>query len=102
MRRRWLLGKTPDGGTQLREGIRTALELDREGRVDVRRTAADTVIVLCDGATTEGPGWVRSWLQRSNEEAQLVFHCVQIGNTGDGTLQELADETGGDYVRIDG
>ncbi len=100
--RRWLLGKKPDGGTQLREGIRTGLELTRDDTIDVRRTDADTVIVLCDGATAEGSGWVRPWLLRANDEAQLVFHCVQIGSTGDGTLETLAAETGGDYVRIDG
>ena len=99
---RWLGGKFPDGGTQLYLGIATALGLDREGRVDPERLEADTVIVLCDGRTAGGGDWVTSWLERVNDEAQLVFHCVQIGHGGDGTLERLAAGTGGEFVRIDG
>lgn len=100
--RKWLLGKKPDGGTQLWTGIEEALELDRRGRIDVDRLEADTVIVLCDGATAEGKRWVRPWLDRCNGEARLVFHCVEIGNSGDGTLEALASGTGGDFARIEG
>ena len=31
-----------------------------------------------------------------------MFHCVQIGTGGDGTLEKLASGTGGDFVRVDG
>ncbi|MEM7308503.1 MAG: VWA domain-containing protein [Planctomycetota bacterium] len=100
--RRWLAARTPEGGTELYQGLATALQLDRKGRVDTTRLAADTVIVLCDGRTAEGPGWVDGWLESVNDEAQLVFYCVEIGRGGDGTLQRLANGTGGDYIRIDG
>ncbi|MCZ6598202.1 MAG: VWA domain-containing protein, partial [Planctomycetota bacterium] len=99
--RRWLESKQPDGGTMLRAGIDTALDLDRTGRIDLERIEADTVIVLCDGATSEGRAWVEPWLERANDAAQLVFHCVQIGRFGDGTLEDLAAGTGGDFVTID-
>ena len=96
---RWLSKQTPRGGTQLRAGIRAGLGLDRNNRIDLDRVQADTVVLLCDGATAEGPRWVEPWLRRENEKAQLVFHCVQIGNGGDGTLQALARGSGGQFVR---
>jgi hypothetical protein len=100
--RRWLSGQDPDGGTRLFAGLRAALELGPDGRVDPAEVQADTVIVLCDGETAEGPFWVEPWLERANEDAQLVFHCVQVGGYGDGTLERLAAGSGGDFVRIEG
>jgi len=100
--RRWLESKDPDGGTRLFAGLSVALGLDRQGGLDPEDVRADTVIVLCDGDTAEGPYWVEPWLERVNEKTQLVFHCVQIGGRGDGTLELLAERTGGDFVRIDG
>ena len=48
-------------------------------------------------------------MRRNNEVAQIVFHCVQIGDSGrpdlpardepDGTLEALARLSGGQYVR---
>jgi hypothetical protein len=99
---RWLSTHKPDGGTQLRAGIATALDLDSQGRIKLERLEADTVIVLCDGGTAQGKGWVSDWLERFNEEARLIFHCVQIGGGGDGTLQALAEGTGGDFVTTGG
>jgi len=96
---RWLRRNGPDGGTQLFEGVRAALRLNRRGALDADAQEVDTVVVLCDGATAEGPGWVRPWLRANNEVAQLVFHCVQIGPSGDGTLEALAEATGGELVR---
>lgn len=100
--RRWLENAKPKGETRLFEGLRTALALDSKGRFGAEPCEADTVIVLCDGATTEGPGWVSRWLAEENERAQLVFHCVQIGQGGDGTLEALAKGTGGRFVRVQG
>ncbi len=97
---RWLRGQQPRGGTQLFEGFRTALRLDRDGRLDPARQDADTVIVLCDGATAQGPDWVEPWIRSENPVAQLVFHAVQIGATGDGTLEALTERSGGDFVRV--
>jgi hypothetical protein len=100
--RRWLERNEPDGETLLFEGLRAGLGLDSRGRLALERCEADTVIVLCDGATTEGPGWVERWLATENEAAQLVFHCVQIGVDGNGTLEALAEGTDGEFVRVQG
>ena len=100
--RRWVREKEPDGETLLFEGLRSGLDLDSRGRLHLERCEADTVIVLCDGATSEGPGWVARWLAEENEQAQLVFHCVQIGTDGNGTLEALAAGTGGEFVRVQG
>jgi hypothetical protein len=99
---KWLERKEPDGETLLFEGLRAGLGLDARGRLDLARCEADTVIVLCDGATTEGPGWVERWLATENEAAQLVFHCVQIGVDGNGTLEALAEGSDGEFVRVQG
>ena len=57
------------------------------------------MIVLCDGETAEGPGWVKSFLERVNALARICFHGVQIGGGGDGTLELLAQGSGGEFVR---
>jgi hypothetical protein len=43
---------------------------------------------------------VLPFLQRNNAKARITFHCVQIGPGGDGTLELLASETGGDFRRV--
>lgn len=96
--RSWLLGRPPDGGTNLRGGVERALDLKR-GEIDLEHLGVDTVVVLCDGATDRGPTWVEGFLERVNAEARIVFHCVQIGDFGDGTLEALARLTGGDFIR---
>ena len=98
----WLHRIRPEGGTSLFEGVRAALRLDRQGRLDADRLEVDTAVVLCDGATDEGPSWVKPWLRANNETAQIVFHCVQIGARGDGTLETLAAESGGEVLQHDG
>ncbi len=98
--RAWVHRNGPNGGTNLATGVREAMELNRKGELDLTALEADTVIVLCDGATAEGPSWVEPLLRRVNDEARLVFHSVQIGSGGDGTLQLLAEQTGGKFVRV--
>ncbi|MBI5363615.1 MAG: VWA domain-containing protein [Planctomycetes bacterium] len=98
--RQWLAGQRPLGGTRLRAGIELGLEAAPDGAVAPERVDADTVIVLCDGATAEGDGWVGPRLRRVNPRLRVVFHCVQIGEGGDGTLETLARESGGEFVRI--
>ena len=99
--RDWL-DQRPNGGTQLRSGVERALAIRDDGTVDLEVLECDTVIVLCDGATAEGPGWVRPFLERVQPLARVVFHCVQIGAGGDGTLEQLASLTGGSFVRVEG
>jgi hypothetical protein len=98
--RSWMLYRAPDGGTELAPAVREAMHLDARGRPDLERLEADSVVVLCDGETAEGPGWVRALLEGPNQEAALVFHCVQIGGGSDGTLEALANGTGGSYVSV--
>ena len=96
----WAKRKGASGGTHLQPAIRSTLELDRKGRPDLDKLEADTIIVLCDGATEEGSAWVKPLLRRVGPEACVVFHCVQIGPGGDGTLEDLALQTGGEFTRV--
>jgi hypothetical protein len=98
--RSWLKQR-PGGGTLLRAGVERALALRPDGSVDLTRLECDTVIVLCDGATAEGPGWVEPFQSRINSSARVVFYCVQIGSGGDGTLEKLASGSGGEFVRVE-
>lgn len=98
--RAWCLRRKPQGGTQLRHGVQQAMEVQPGGRVDLDALQADTLIVLCDGQTSDGSRWVLPLLRRENPLAQVVIHCVQIGAGGDGTLELLAATTGGDFVRV--
>ena len=95
---RWLTSTRPNGGTELRAGVIRALDAREDGSVDVSKLEADTVVVLCDGQTLTGPGWIPGFLARAN--ARIAFHAVQIGDQGDGTLERLAQLTGGQFVRI--
>lgn len=99
--RNWLQTRRPSGGTMLRDGVHRAMRVGRAGKFDPEDLEADTVIVLCDGSTTDGKGWVQPFLARFNDQARVKFHCVQVGPAGDGTLQLLAEETDGDYVHIE-
>ncbi|MDZ4772768.1 MAG: hypothetical protein SGI72_06490 [Planctomycetota bacterium] len=98
----WLKFQTPNGGTQLRAGVETAVHVGADGRVDLSQLEADTAIVLCDGETEEGAEWVNPFLERFLPETRLVFHGVQLGNKGDETLARLAKGSRGDFVKIDG
>jgi len=100
--RAWLAANHPNGGTQLQSGVLRALRIGPDGMPDLALLEADTVIVLCDGETAEGPDWVEGFLHRANLRARVVFHCVQVGAEGDGTLQKLASGSGGDFVKVDG
>ncbi len=104
MARSWLTQRAnqPDGGTALAEGVRTALLADRDFTFDHERLEADTVVVLCDGESTGPRDWLRPVLRQATGPAQLRFQCVRIGFAGDGVLETLAQESGGDCVRVDG
>lgn len=97
---RWAGYQRPDGGTHLKLGVEACLRVDLDGKIDLSRLEEDTVIVLCDGATAEGAGWVRPFWWQSGEATCLRFHCVQLGGGGDGTLEALADVSGGEFVRV--
>jgi Mg-chelatase subunit ChlD len=94
----WLGGHSPNGGTELEPAIREALAVDARG-TPRGPLDADTIVVLCDGETSEGRGWVRSLIESANAERCVVFCCVQIGSAGDGTLADLARLSGGQFVQ---
>lgn len=95
----WCRANGPRGGTSLEPAVRHALRLSADGTPDLRTLEEDTAVVLCDGATAERSGWVAPLFDRVGVQACLVFHCVQIGAQGDGTLEALAQATGGDFAR---
>jgi hypothetical protein len=99
--RLWLDQK-PRGGTNLRAGVERAFGVGENRTLELGRINPDTVIVLCDGVTNEGPGWVDGFLSRVNARTRVVFHAVQIGAEGDGTLERLAQGSRGEFVHIDG
>jgi len=94
---RFLRAHGPRGGTELRPAVREVLRLDDGGRPDLAELEIDTVIVLCDGHTQDGPGWVDPLLDDVADETAIRFHGVQIGGAGDGTLRRLASRTGGEF-----
>jgi len=100
--RSWMSHNGPGGATHLQPAVAEAMRLDSRGRVNLSKLEADTVIVLCDGATAEGPGWVEPLMEGPNEAACLMFHSVQIGAGGDTTLERLAEQSGGDFLRVRG
>ena len=99
--RSWLLARAPEGATHLRRGIDEALGTEESDGLRPERLDFDSIVVLCDGATAEGSAWVEPTLGPLVARARLRFHCVQIGSGGDGTLEALARESGGDFVRVD-
>ena len=97
-----LLARGPNGGTSLRPAVNMALGLGPGNELDLDQVMADTVVVLCDGQTGHGPGWVAPLIEEIGEATQVVFECVLIGSNGDGTLKALAQQTGGEFLRVDG
>jgi len=97
---RWLRYRSPHGGTFLEPAIERVLRLDDRGRPDLGRLEADSVIVLCDGATAEGPDWIPALIERTGDDTCVAFHGVQVGPGGDGALELLAQLSGGDFVQV--
>lgn len=95
---RWLARQEIGGGTRLEPAVREVLHIQRDGKVDLKALQADTVIVLCDGETHEGPGWIAPLIRPLRELTQVRFHGVQIGGARDGALEQLAEQTGGRLV----
>ena len=97
----WAKRQTPKGGTHLHLGIQAALGIDRHGELDPDELEVDTLVVLCDGKTASGPNWVTPFLRRYRAHTGVVVHGVQIGAGGDGTLEALAEGSGGKFVRVE-
>lgn len=104
--RSWLRRQRPDGGTALRGAVEQAVSKSipsprKRGRRSTG-SEADTVIVLCDGATAEGPGWVSTFMAERGRRSRIAFHGIQIGGSGDGTLRALSEASGGQLVQVYG
>ncbi len=100
--REWLKVQVPNGSTALRRGVEAALQIDPNRGLQIEKLEADTVILLCDGDTNEGAAWVAPFLAEINAVTRIAFYGVQIGGSGDGTLQALAEGSGGEFVQIPG
>ena len=96
----WLDDHPPDGETHLEPAIRDVLRVRKGRPYDPRFQEVDTLVVLCDGDTDRGPDWVEGFMENVNSAAQVVFHCILLGTEGDGTLEALARESGGQLVRV--
>lgn len=97
--RSWVGGQKPAGGTNLKPAIERLMRGHGGESGDPERLEEDTVIVLCDGATAEGSDWVEPFWEQVGWRSEIVFHCVQLGGGGNGTLEELARVSGGEFVR---
>ncbi len=73
---------------------------ERDGGANGKNAPADTIVILCDGATQEGSGWVHPFLDRVLPLYPVVFHTVHLGPTGDGALATLAKVSGGEFLRV--
>ena len=91
----WIQRKPPGGGTNLRDGVMDAI--NRPGNADHK---ADTIIVLCDGETLQGPGWVAPFIRSFNEKVRISCSAVQLGGQSDGALEAICEHTDGDYIEI--
>ena len=97
--RSWVGGQKPAGGTNLKPAIERLMKAVSGEASDEQRLEEDTVIVLCDGATAEGSDWVAPFWEAVGWRSEVIFHCVQLGGGGNGTLEELARVSGGEFVR---
>lgn len=97
-----MLAQYPKGGTELRPAIHHAMGVSPGGRIDLDKLECDTIIVLCDGETAEGSGWIAPFFAKHQAEARIKFHCVLIGTQGDGALEALAEGSDGEFRRIGG
>jgi hypothetical protein len=107
--RLWLGINAPGGATMLRSGLERALNLDsapsERGQTSSSVTPkplpeCDTVVLLCDGETSEGGTWVPHFLDHVAPRLRVVLHGVQVGGQSDGVLEALARGTRGGYVQV--
>jgi hypothetical protein len=107
--RMWLGIHAPGGGTMLRSGLDRALELepgpqdrpaDGQPLQPKPLPECDTVVLLCDGETSEGGTWVPHFLSHVAPRLRVVIHGVQVGGQSDGVLEALTKGTRGGYVQV--
>ena len=89
--RKYLLRLSPEGATNLYDGLDRALKTER----------VDTIVVLSDGEPTHGrfidANSILAAVKAMNERRGVVIHCVSIGG-GSSLLRRLAAANDGEYV----
>jgi len=93
-----------DGGTNIYEGVLSALELAGAGATDVAyKPSLDTVFFLSDGQPTLGPvtdpDEILAEVRKRNRLGKVRIHTVGIGKEHNADfMRRLAEENGGTYV----
>jgi hypothetical protein len=93
-----------DGGTNIYEGILSALELAGAGAMDVAyKPSLDTIFFLSDGQPTLGPvtdpDEILAEVRKRNRLGKVRIHTVGIGKEHNADfMRRLAEENGGTYV----
>jgi Ca-activated chloride channel family protein len=85
------------GSTNITGAIELALSLVMKPRMHV--TPIRRCILLSDGHHNTGPAPADSGLLTKARQAKMIVDCVAIGDADDASLQTIARETGGQFVR---
>ncbi len=94
----------PHGGTNVYDGLQTALQWGERRYGEMAKTRIDELFVLTDGEPTAGTVTdtddLLELVRESNKYAKVRIHAVFTG-TGKGSdwLRKLAEENGGVYVQ---
>lgn len=94
----------PHGGTNLYDGLVTALQFSGQRYGEVPEASIDELFVLSDGEPTAGevrdPDELLAMVQLANRYAKVRIHCVFTGDgNGAGLLRALAEQNGGVFVQ---
>ena len=95
---------SPHGGTNIHDGLQTALQWGERRYGEMAATRIDELFVLTDGEPTAGAVTdtddLLELVRESNKYAKVRIHAVFTG-TGKGAewLRKLAEENGGVYVQ---
>lgn len=105
--KQWLTQQAPEGGTHLKAGVELALgepilaaPRGPRTKVPAAESCRQEMVLLCDGATAEGSGWVAGFVRDVAKPRGVVLHAVQVGGGSDGALEELARLSGGDFIKV--
>jgi hypothetical protein len=94
----------PHGGTNLYEGLVTALDFANQRYGEVANAGIDELFVLSDGEPTTGevrqPDEILALVQLANKYSKIRIHGVFTGDgNGAGLLRSLAEQNGGVFVQ---
>lgn len=97
---------TPPGRTNTFEALNTAFGLTSGQKLDKNtyKTDADTMFLLSDGMPTIGrivePQPLLDFIADVNKRAKMVIHCVAFGSANRPFMEMLAQQNGGQYVKL--